>query len=98
MNQVLFRVEELMELFSNRVLDPFLSRIDGEINEFDWGLEVNNGGRERELLLCFGYVEVTKKRQSTVGKEGKVYKYPPAPSGHLCCGNAVAQVRQCRTT
>ena len=35
-----------MELLSNRVLDPFLSRIDGEINGFAWGLEVNNGGRE----------------------------------------------------
>ena len=52
MNQVLFRVGESMELLSNRVLDPFPSRIDGEINGFAWGLEVNNGGREKESL-CF---------------------------------------------
>ena len=51
MNQVLFEVGESMELLSNRVLDPFPSRIDGEINGFAWGLELNNGGRERERLL-----------------------------------------------
>ena len=32
MNQVLLRVRESMELLSNRVLDPFPSRIDGKIN------------------------------------------------------------------
>ena len=48
MNQVLFRVRDSMELLSNQVLDPFPSRIDGKINGFAWGLEVNNGGRERE--------------------------------------------------
>ena len=48
MNQVLFRVRESMELLSNRVLDPFSSRIDEKINEFAWGLEVNNEVRERE--------------------------------------------------
>ena len=46
-----------MELLSIRVLEPFPSRIDGEINEFAWGLEVNNGVRERELLLCFGMLK-----------------------------------------
>ena len=61
------------------------------------GLEVNNGGRERELLLYFGRAEVKKKRQSTIGKEGEGYKYPPAPNGHLSHGSAMAQVRQCRT-
>jgi len=49
-------------MLSNRVLDPYPSRIDGEINGFAWGLEVNNGVRERELLLCFGRAEVSKKR------------------------------------
>ena len=53
---------------------------------------------ERELLLCFGRAEVRKKRQSTIGKEEKGYKYPPAPNGHLSHGSAMAQVRQCRTT
>ena len=48
MNQVLFRVGESIEMLSNRVFDPFPSKIDGEINGFVWGLEVNNGGRERE--------------------------------------------------
>ena len=62
MNQVLFRVWELMELLSNRVLDPFPSRIDKEINGFVWGLEVNNEVRERELLLYFGHAKVMKKR------------------------------------
>ena len=86
-----------MELLSKRVWDSFFSRIDGEINGFAWGLEVNNGGRERELLLYFGRAEVKKKRQSTIGKEGEGYKYPPVPNGHLSHGNAVAQVRQRRT-
>ena len=49
-------------MLSNRILDPFPSRIDGEINGFAWGLEVNNGERERELLLYFGRDEVRKKR------------------------------------
>ena len=84
-----------MELLSNRVLDPFLSRIDGEINGFACGLEVNNGGREIELLLCFGRAEVRKKRQSTVGKEGEGYKCPLAPNGHLTHDSAAAQVWQC---
>ena len=56
-----------MELLFNRVLDPFPSRIDGKINRFAWRLEVNNEGRERELLLCFGRAEVRKKRQRAVG-------------------------------
>ena len=55
------------------------------------------GERERELLLYFGRAEVWKKRQSTIGKEGEGYKYPPAPNGHLSHGSAAAQVRQCRT-
>ena len=50
-----------MELLSNHVLDPFSSRIDREINGFAWGLEVNNGVRERELLLCFECAEVRKR-------------------------------------
>ena len=40
-----------MELLSNRVLDPFPSRIDEEINGFAWRLEVNNGVRERAPTL-----------------------------------------------
>ena len=87
-----------MELLSNWVWDPFSSRIDREINGFTWGLEVNNGGRERELLLYFGRAEVRKKRQSTVGKEGEGYKYPPAPNVHLSHSSAMAQVRQFHTT
>ena len=72
-----------MELLSNRVLDPFSSMIDGEINGFAWGLEVNNGGRETELLLCFGCAKVRKKRQIPVEEERERYIYPPAPNGHL---------------
>ena len=34
------------------------------------------GERERELLLCFGRVEVRKKRQRAIGEEGEGYKYP----------------------
>ena len=49
-----------MELLFIRVLNPFPSRIDGEINRFAWGLEVNN--EVRELLLCFGRGEARKKR------------------------------------
>ena len=60
-NQVLFGVGESMELLSNQVLDPFPSRIDGKINGFAWRLEVNNGVRVTELLLCFECAEVRKK-------------------------------------
>ena len=49
-----------MELLSNRVLDPFSSRIDGEINGFAWGLEVNNGGRERERESSYSVLGVLK--------------------------------------
>ena len=80
MNQVLSRVEESMELLSNRVLDTFPSRIDREINGFAWGLEVNNGGRERELLLCFEHAEVRKKRQIAPREEGERYIYPQPPT------------------
>ena len=75
MNQVLFRVGESMELISNRVLDPFPSRIDGEINGFVWGLRSTMEG-ERELLLYFERVEVRKKRHIAVGEEGERYIYP----------------------
>ena len=72
-----------MEMLAYQVLDPYPSRIDGEINGFVWGLEVNNGVRERELLLCFGRAEVRKKRAGYHwGGRGKVY-IPPAPNGHL---------------
>ena len=94
MNQVLFRVGESMQLLSNQVLDHYSSRIDGEINAFAWGLEVNNGGRESSYC-CFGRARVRKKRQSTVGKKGEGYKYPLAPNGHLSRSSDVAQVRQC---
>ena len=69
-----------MELLSNRVLDPYPSRIDGEINGFAWGLEVNNGERERELLLYFGHAEVRKKRAYSLllGRKGKRI-YTPSP-------------------
>ena len=46
-----------MEMLSYQVLDPYPSRIDGEINGFAWGPEVNNGVRERELLLYFGMLK-----------------------------------------
>ena len=86
-----------MELLSNRVLDPFPSRIDVKINGFAWGLRSTMEG-ERELLLCFGRAEVRKKRQRAIGEEEEGYKYPLAPNGHLSCGSAATQVRQCRTT
>ena len=76
-----------MELLSIRVLDPFSSRIDGEINGFAWRLEVNNGvrERERELLLCFGYAEVRKKRAGwfillPLGRKGKCIYTPQPPT------------------
>jgi hypothetical protein len=37
---MLFTVGELVDLLSNRVLTPFLSRIDGEINGEAWELKV----------------------------------------------------------
>ena len=62
MNQVLFRVGESMELLSNRVLDPFPSRIDGKSMDLLGGLRSTmKEERERELLICFGHAEVRKK-------------------------------------
>jgi hypothetical protein len=45
---MLFRVGELVDLLSNRVLTPFLSRIDGEINGEAWELKVLQR-RKREM-------------------------------------------------
>ena len=50
MNKVLFRVGESMELLSNRVLDPFLSRIDGKSMDLLEGSKSTMEG-ERERLL-----------------------------------------------
>ena len=83
---MLFRLWESVELLSNHFWHLFLSRIDGEINGFAWGLEVNNGVSERELLLCFECAEVRKKGAGwfiTVGKERERYIYPLSPNGHL---------------
>ena len=44
-------------MLSNRVLDPFSSRIDREINGFAWGLEVNNEVRERAPTLFLGVLK-----------------------------------------
>ena len=67
-----------MEMLSYQVLDPYPSRIDGKINGFAWGLEVNNGVRERELLLYFECAEVRKRGagwfiflSQPLGKKGK---------------------------
>ena len=89
MNQVFFIVGELMELLSNRILDPFPSRIDGEINGFAWGLEVNNGVRERATFL-FGHARISRRRKRDVGEEEDGYKYPLGPNGHLSHGSATA--------
>ena len=78
-----------MELLSNRVLDPFPSRIDGEINGFAWGLEVNNGGRERAPFL-FGRAGINRRRKRDVGEEVDRYKYPLSPNSHLSHGSVVA--------
>ena len=103
MNQVLFWVEESMELLSNWVLDPFLSRIDGEINGFAWGLKVTNGGRERELLFYLEWAGMSRSQKRDVGEDDDGFKYPLSPNGHLSaavpyCGSASLQVRQYRTS
>ena len=90
MKQVLFWVEESMELLSNRVLDPFLSRIDGEINGIAWGLKVNNGGREREPLFCFEPAGMSRSQKRDVGEEEDGYKYPLNPNDHLSHGSVAA--------
>ena len=72
-----------MEMLSYQVLDPYPSRIDGKINGFAWGLEVNNRVRERELLLYFKCAKVRKKGAGwfiSIGKERERYIYPQAPT------------------
>ena len=72
-----------MELLSNQVVDSFPSRIDGEINGFAWGLEVNNGVRERAPAL-FWCAEVGKKRAGwlLLERKGKGM-YTPSPQWSL---------------
>jgi hypothetical protein len=43
-----------VDLLSNRVLEPFLSRIDGKINGEAWELKVTNEGEREEhfSVLC----------------------------------------------
>ena len=53
--------------------------------------------REKSTLLCSHRTEWLEEERD-VGEEGKRYKYPLAPNGHLSCGSAATQVRQCRTT
>ena len=67
-----------MELLSNRVLDPFLSRIDGEINGFAWGLEVKNGGRDRERAPAWFWACSSEEEEVGDCWEGRgmVYIYP----------------------
>ena len=75
-----------MEMLSYQLLDPYPSRIDGEINRFAWGLKVNNEVRQRELLLSFECAEVRKKGAGwfiTVGKERERYIYPFRPQQSL---------------
>jgi len=50
-NQILFRVGESMELLSNQVLAPFLSRIDGKNNEVTWELKVCQWSTTRDVSL-----------------------------------------------
>ena len=74
-----------MKLLSNQVLEHFLSKIDGEINGFAWGLRSIIEG-ERELLLYFEHAKTRKKRQMAIGEEGERYIYPPAPNDHRTQG------------
>ena len=44
------------------------------------GLEVNNGGRERELLSVFGRAEVRKKSKVPLERKGKGINTPQPPT------------------
>ena len=83
-------------MLSYQVVDPYPSRIDGKINGFAWGLEVNNGvrERERELLLYFGHSEVRKKRAGyRWGGREKVY-IPPSPQRSLKSQITIGEERE----
>ena len=82
-----------MEMLSYQVLDPYPSRIDGEINRFAWGLEVNNGVSERAPAL-FLNAEVKKKRVGYRWEgRGKVY-IPPSPQRSLKSQIAIREERK----
>jgi hypothetical protein len=73
MNQVLFRVEESVDLLSNRVWDLFLLRIDGKshkgkLESFRAPMEV----RERGHLVTFGQSERLSKEEDHCEGEGEV--------------------------
>ena len=66
-----------MELLSNRVLDPFLSRIDGEsIDLLEGSRSLMEGEREREFLFYFGRARMSRRKKIAVGEEEDGYKYP----------------------
>jgi hypothetical protein len=46
-----------MDLLSNRVLEPFLSRIDGAIKRKAWELKVTNGEERERAKSCSGRTE-----------------------------------------
>jgi len=46
-------------------------------------------------LLCLLELNGFSEEQRDVGGDRKIYKYPPAPNGHLSRGTAATQVRQC---
>ena len=72
MNQVLFRLWESVDLFSNRVWHLFLSRIDGEINGETSELKVTNGGERDEHFLFLGELNGLEEEERRWRGRGKV--------------------------
>ena len=88
------RLWRSVDLLSNRVLEPFLSRIDGEITRNAQELKVTNREEREQELSNWGWTEEEEEPL-----EGCVRGInTPNPNSQLSYGSATAQLQQCRTT
>jgi hypothetical protein len=67
---MLFRVWEIVDLLSNRVLELFLSSFDGEVTKNASSLKSTNGGERDEHLLLFCRTEPLGRKRETLGRTG----------------------------
>ena len=86
-----------MDLLSNRVLEPFLSRIDGKITKECLEAQGHQWRRERTRNEQLGVGLHGRGGRKAVGEECERYKYPPTPNGQLSRGSAASQLQQCRS-
>jgi hypothetical protein len=100
MNQMLFWDWESVELLSNQVLAPFLSRINGKINGVAWELKMCQWRKREESSGLFSSVWAIGEEERAVVEDRERYKYPSISQWSLKCGSSAlsAVVQGCGTT